>query len=597
MNQRIRFFALALLGGLWAGAVAGVAEALTVISMAAELPEYQLVPYAILGYALVGAAAGAALGLVGLVLPLSRWLRSPFAWVAAPLLAALLFVVGQYHVNLRFFHEELSAKTASGAAAYAGLALLALLGALLMVWVGRMVAQRVALGWVVLAALFAAALAIGNAKHASDTLVGAGPSRRAAATQPNVILIIADTLRADALQCYGNQTTKTPAIDQLAADGILYEQAVSQSSWTRPSIATILTSLYPSQHGAMGKQSILPDRVTTVAEVFRDAGYTTAAFVSNINIAPVFNFQQGFGEYTYLPPDFYFWASDSSARLALYRIARVVRERFFASKIYVSNFYQDALVVTDHAKGWLDKKPQAPFFLLVHYMDPHDPYMEIPYNGHGVARVTNPDPPPAQAPEMHKLYQENVGYLDEHLAKLWARLKELGLYDNTMIAFTADHGEEFQEHHGWWHGTTLYQEGVHVPLILKLPHQANAGTRVAEPVRTLDIAPTMVTATANKPPAPFQGVDLISSAAQAKPLFAEEDHEGNILSSMRVGDWKLITANPGNPRGLEPIELYDLAGDPGEKQNRAEAEPARVSELSQALAQERQRLQSRGAAR
>jgi arylsulfatase A-like enzyme len=476
------------------------------------------------------------------------------------------------------------------------LLLLALAGAASMVWLGRWAARRTALAALALVVLVVAALAIGAAKSSSDTLVGPGASRAAAATQPNVVLIIADTLRADALSCYGNQTTPTPAIDQLAADGILYEKNYSQSSWTRPSIATILTSLYPSQHGAMGKQSILPDRVTTVAEVFRDAGYTTAAFVSNINIAPVFNFQQGFHEYTYLPPDFYFWASDSSARLALYRIARVVRERFFADRLYVSNFYQDALVVTDRTRHWLDGKPKGPFFLLVHYMDPHDPYMEIPYDGYGVARVTNPDPPASRRDEMHRLYQENVGYLDEHLATLWARLKELGLYDNTVIAFAADHGEEFQEHHGWWHGTTLYEEAVHVPLLLKLPHQERAGTRVSEPVRTLDIASTLATAASIKPPSAFMGVDVLSPGFQAQPLFAEEDHEGNVLSSLHVGDWKLITANPDNPRGLRPIELYDLSSDPGEQHDRAASEPGRVTEMSQALAKEEKRLRGRGEA-
>src|SRR5262245_5894364 len=184
MNQRFRFFGLAVLGGLWGGAAAGVAEALTVVSMAAELPEYQLVPYAILGYALLGAAAGAALGIAGLVVsPLAR-IRAPFAWVAAPLLGALLFIVGQYHVNLRFFHEELSARTASGAAAYVGLFLLGVVGALLMVALGRLFSRRPGIGWGSLLALFAAALAIGASKHASDTLLGEGPSRRAAASQP-----------------------------------------------------------------------------------------------------------------------------------------------------------------------------------------------------------------------------------------------------------------------------------------------------------------------------------------------------------------------------------------------------------------------------
>jgi arylsulfatase A-like enzyme len=193
---------------------------------------------------------------------------------------------------------------------------------------------------------------------------------------------------------------------------------------------------------------------------------------------------------------------------------------------------------------------------------------------------------------MYRLYQENVGYLDEHLAGLWQRLSEMSAWDNTLIAFTADHGEEFLEHNGWWHGTTLYEEQVHVPLLVKLPRRDRAGTRVSTPVRTLDIAPTLMVGAGLKPPAVFEGVDIVAAPENAKPLFAEEDHEGNVLASLRVGDWKLITANPSNPRGLAPIELYDLAADPGEKQNRAAADSSRVAELTQELVQVRQRLRA-----
>jgi len=596
MHDRLRFLFLALLGGLWGGAVAGIAEALSVVSMAAELPEYGLVPYAILGYALLGGAGGLAFGLLGaLFSPLQRLCRNPFAWVGAPLNAALLFVVGRYHVNLRYFHEELSPWTAAGAGAYVGLLLFAALGALALVGLARAFVRRPALGLGAFVLLCLVALAIGKAKTSTDTLAGPGPTRAAPAGSPNVVLVIADTLRADALSAYGNQQ-QTPSIDVLAQEGLLFEKAYTQSSWTRPSIATILTSLFAAQHGAMSKQAILPDRVTTIAEVLRDSGYSTAAFVSNINIAPIFNFQQGFAEYTYLPPDFYFWATDSSARLALYRIARVVRERFFAQNVYVNNFYQDALVVTGRAREWLARKPRAPFFLLVHYMDPHDPYMHIPYDGRGIARVTNPHPPASERDRMHQLYQENVGYLDEHLATLWQDLRDLGLWDDTVIAFTADHGEEFYEHSGWWHGTTLYEEAVHVPLMLKLPRQERAGTRVAEPVRTIDVAPTLLSVAGVKRPPAFMGVDLTTAAADSRPLYAEEDHEGNDLHSLRIGDWKLITANPGNPRGLQPVELYDLAADPGETRNLAASEGPRVAEMSKALAQERAQLGPAGRA-
>lgn len=340
---------------------------------------------------------------------------------------------------------------------------------------------------------------------------------------------------------------------------------------------------------------MLPDDVVTVAEVFREAGYWTAAFVSNINIAPVFNFHQGFVEYTYLPPSFHFGATDSAARLALYRMARLVRERFLAQRIYAANFYQDANAVTDRAVAWIEAyRAQSPFFLVVHYMDPHDPYFEIPYNGRGVARVSTPDPPASRRDELHRLYLQNVGYLDEHLARLLGTLRERNLYDESVILFTSDHGEEFQEHRGWWHGTSLYEEQVHVPLIIKLPRGAQAGVMVDRPVQTLDISPTLLLRSGVAPPRSFAGSDLLSSDDQSRALVAEEDHEGNVLASVRLGRWKLITANHNNPRGLAPVELYDLEADPAERTNLAAKETQRMSDMLAALARERAAYQNSG---
>ena len=241
-----------------------------------------------------------------------------------------------------------------------------------------------------------------------------------------MLLIIIDTLRADAIGAYSGDAEATPNLDRLARDGVRFANTYSQATWTRPSIATILTSLYPSVHGAEHKFDALPDRVTTLAEALRADGYWTSGFVSNINVAPVFNFQQGFDEYDYVAPSFYFWATDSATRLAIYKGLRVLRERFFGSRIYFYNYAQDSAVVNGAVFHWLDQRPPNPFFLWVHYMDAHDPYFEIPYNGRGVARVTDPDPPAARAPELHKLYGEDVHYLDEQLGHLFEHLQAAG---------------------------------------------------------------------------------------------------------------------------------------------------------------------------
>lgn len=592
-------FAHALLGGVWGGAVAGLGEAALIAATAGELPELSFFPYAVIGYALLGGLAGVGIG-VGHRIACTMTSRVPgaFGSAAGLPLAGLVFVVGRYHVNQRLFHEELSVRTAGGAVAYAALALAAFASLLLALWVGRRLSRhRVAmpLASVALVGLVAVAVAVGASRTATDTVTGPRPARRADAARPNVIMIIADTLRADAVSAQNPATAATPAMDALAADGTRFERTYTQSSWTRPSIATILTSLHPSSHGAVHKTSMLPDSVVTVAEAYRNAGYWTAAFVSNINVAPIFNFHQGFSEYTYLSPDFYFWARDSAARLALYRMLRVLRERFFANRIYAANFYQDAVVVTERALRWLEHAPPQPFFLLVHYMDPHDPYFEIPYDGRGIARVTTPNPPVARREELHKLYLDNVRFFDQHLAQLSTRLKTLGLYDDSVIALTADHGEAFYEHGGWWHGTTLYEEEVLVPLILKRPRQAGAGTVVAEPVQTIDIAPTLLAATGIAPPPGFEGIDLFGADQQPAVFVAEENLEGNVLASIRIGPWKLITANADNPRGLRPLELYHLDRDPHEQHDVADDEPERVQEMIAALARARSRG-SRGGA-
>ena len=405
------------------------------------------------------------------------------------------------------------------------------------------------------------------------------PLASSAGDRPNVVLIIADTLRADHVGAYGKRPVATPALDALAADGIVFERVYADSSWTRPSIATILTSLYPSSHSVMHKTDLLPDAVETLAETFRGAGYATVGFVTNINIAPSFHFEQGFDRYDYLAPDFFFGATDSGSKLSLYSGMRLIRERFLSKNKYVNHYYQDADTVNRETLPWLDDAAGRPFFVLIHYMDPHDPYFEIPYNGRAVARVETPNPPAERAEELRGLYQSNVEYMDRFLGALFAEMKKAGVYDDTVIAFTADHGEEFQEHGGWWHGTTLYDEVLHVPLIVKLPGSVRRGTREREIARLVDVMPTVLAAAGVDAPASCQGRDLLGSSKAPSAVYAEEDHEGNVLHAIRTERWKLILANAGNPRGLPEIALFDLQSDPGERHNLASEMPEKVAVL------------------
>lgn len=394
--------------------------------------------------------------------------------------------------------------------------------------------------------------------------------------RPNVILVMVDTLRADHLSCYGSKEVRTPNICSLAADGGSRFAGFSHASWTKPATASLLTSLVPSSHKAMSKPATLSPEVTLVSEVMKEQGYTTGGIVSNINLAESFGFDQGYDEYHYLAPAYIAWAKESSSKLILYQLARQVVFRF-KSGISFDGFYQDSEVVNDVAMDWIDRHKDERFFLFLHYMDVHDPYFAHPYNGEGIARVSNQHPSPDLAEKMQHLYTGEVEYLDANFGKFLAKLRQAGVYDDTVIALVADHGEEFHEHGGWWHGLTLYEEQISVPVIIKWAkndrHAPPAPHRMA---RLIDIAPTLIARAGAKPARGMQGVDLAVDESMLTPkdtqVFSEEDHEGNVLWSLRTRDWKLIHANTGNPRGLPEESLFEVSDDPHETRNLAGGE-------------------------
>jgi arylsulfatase A-like enzyme len=203
-------------------------------------------------------------------------------------------------------------------------------------------------------------------------------------------------------------------------------------------------------------------------------------------------------------------------------------------------------------------------------MDPHDPYFEHPYNGRGYARAAHEHPDLDEAPELRRLYDGEITYWDEHFGRLVEDLKRRGLYDDLTIVITADHGEEFGEHGGFWHGTTLYDEQLHVPLFVKLPGNARGGTNVRHWVQSIDLMPTLLMRSGIEIPEGVQGVNAFDGSDR---LYAEENHEGNVLEAVRerrgVDEFKLILANEGNPRGLEPAELYRVDRDAGERNDLA----------------------------
>jgi len=412
------------------------------------------------------------------------------------------------------------------------------------------------------------------------------PVSAALADKPNIILIMVDTLRADHLSCYGGTQVETPNLCRVATDGGSIYDGFAHASWTKPSTASLLTSLIPSSHQTMSKPSALPQEITTLAEAMQDHGYATGAFVSNTNLTESFGFAQGFDEYHYLGPDYLFGARESSSKLVLYQIVRRVYFMATGAKRF-GDFYQDSQVVNANAFEWLDRHRDARFFLFLHYMDVHDPYFAHPYDGTGFDRASHQHPTLAHAEEMHALYEGEIAYLDEQFGKLVERLEAQGLWEDSMIVLVADHGEEFGEHGGFWHGMTLYDEQIAIPLLVKWPRGKRLAPESARgtPARLIDVAPTLLHRAGARVPPEMQGLDL-AGRIEARPerdrmVLSEEDHEGNVLTSLRTARWKWIQANEGNPRGLPTEQLFDVSQDPGETLDLSEREPGTAAELAE----------------
>ena len=399
--------------------------------------------------------------------------------------------------------------------------------------------------------------------------------------RPPIIFVVADALRADALS-----PELTPNLHAFKRDSVVFSETWSAATWTRPSVASILTGRYPSGHRAVHKTDRLPEDVPTLAGLLSPGGYRTVASVTNVNLAPVFGLGRGFEAYCYHAPRPFLGAPVAASRLFLVEIYRLLRLRFFPGHREVFRYYAEGELVFKQGRSLMDSytgKPQ-PFFAYLHFMEPHDPYFSHPYDGRGVARVENPNPPVARAGEYRELYQQEVKHFDKIFGELVAYLKETNVYHRSLIVFTSDHGEEFADHGGFWHGTSLYRELVHVPLMIHFPGDAGAGTVNNDPVSLLDLTPTALSAAGVRPDKDLAGRILSPEPRpDRRVLFAEEDHQGCVLNAVRAGPWKLITANPGNPRDLPEVQLFDLSTDPVEKNDLSSSEPDLRDELLRVL--------------
>jgi arylsulfatase A-like enzyme/Flp pilus assembly protein TadD len=360
------------------------------------------------------------------------------------------------------------------------------------------------------------------------------PALAAAATdKPNVILITLDTVRADRMGFLGSKFGLTPQLDALASQGVVFEHAYSQAPITPVSHATILTGTYPQYHGIRNFGDRLPPGVPFLPDILHGQGYHTGAFVGSIILDPKNGFASGF-------------------------------ERGF--DVYNAGFHRQKTgerreasmqrrgeVTLGYVLEWLGQQKDGPFFLWFHLWDAHDPY--------------NP-PEPFRSKFPNAPYNGGIAYVDSIVGNLLDYLRTQGLYNNTLIAVAADHGESLGEHGELTHSIFLYDSTIHVPLLLKLPGNRSAGQRVSATASLVDLAPTLIDSLGQTPPQSMQGRSLIPLIGNPHPesrfSLATGDH------SERSFGWSALvslrSANQLFVRAPRP-ELYDLSSDPGSKTN------------------------------
>jgi arylsulfatase A-like enzyme/Tfp pilus assembly protein PilF len=359
---------------------------------------------------------------------------------------------------------------------------------------------------------------------------------------PNVLLVTIDTLRADHVGVYGYDRASTPHLDALARRGTRFENALAAVPLTGPSHATIFTGRYPPVHGVRDNVFFpFDDRYPTLATLLREHGYRTAAFVGAYPVASSFGFGRGFDVYN---------------------------EDYHDTPLKGEMAERPANEVADAALAWLARDEGDPFFMWVHFYDPHTPYVP---------------PPPYRDRFSDRPYDGEIAFADEQLGRILDGLREHGHDDDTVALVLADHGESLGQHDEASHAILVYQATLHIPFIMAGPG-IPAGRTVEPWVGATDVLPTVLGLLGVEAPEGLPGHDLrplVSGSSRgsgphyAESLFGRLHCHWAVLRAWVEGDWKLI-------EGAE-AELFNLAEDPQERENRAELEPERVMRMREEL--------------
>lgn len=420
----------------------------------------------------------------------------------------------------------------------------------------------------------------------------------------DLVLVTVDSLRADHVGCYGYDRDTTPNIDGLAADGQRFTNAFAHACSTRPSFPSILTSSYALMYGGFER---LSSERTTVAEALSEAGYRTAGFHSNLYLSADFGYDRGFDR-------FYDSKSDPSplarARQAVKTrldqngfVYNLLQKAFNATErragVELGSAYVSADEMTTMALDWARKIDDGPRFLWVHYMDVHHPYTppisyqrrfrDEPIDNEQAVRLRRKmleDPEGVTEDELATLidlYDAEIAFVDAEAARLLQGLRDLWESD-PVVAFTADHGEEFLDHGRFSHAATFYDEVLHVPLVIK---DGTSVRTVDELVGLLDLSPTLLDYARTSHPSVFLGESLHPDVPRSRDRIIAEwaDYETDDRRfALRTHDWKYVRMEDEEER------LFDLTSDPKEKRNVATEHPDKLSAFREQIDKHAERV-------
>lgn len=417
------------------------------------------------------------------------------------------------------------------------------------------------------------------------------PDRRDAGG-PNVVHIVLDALRADHLGAYGYHRDTSPNIDRLAREGVTFLNAHSHGNRTIIAMPSMFTSLYPSFHGAVGRRDVmrpLPASRTTVAEVLRDAGYVTVGIMTNVYLKGIFGMTQGFDKREEFHAARY--------NLGLYKGLRKLG--LLAPPTYFRSTHPIADEVTDNALRWLDRVKGRPFYLFVHYMDTHHPYVPPPpFDSHfGDARdaedamalfgktaqlVKNPPPlslPDDELARLQDYYDGTIRFADREIGRLIDAIRHLPADRETIVIVTSDHGDEFLEHGSLYHNNLLIEELIHVPMVLWSSQGRFGQTQVEPLVRHVDILPTLAELCGASVPSEAMGASLLPLLnGETETYDVTSVAEGDFCTAISYLNWKIMKVD-----STETVVLYDLDERPCETRDLSKSHPEIMEMMSKHL--------------